>query len=176
MALHVRGDSFSPEQKRRDFDYYEGLTVRDSSLSACTQAVLAAEVGHLALAHAYAREAKLVDMRNLRDQIDDGLHLAPIAGTWLALVCGFGGLRDGDGEGVLRLAPRPPESLRRLAFRVSPLVDRRAGARCEGPRGAGAVAGGSPAAVGPWRAGRFSRCWCCRCTWRHRSGVRDQEG
>ena len=90
LALHVRGDAFSLEQKRRDFDYDEGLTVRDSSLSACTQAVVAAEVGHLALAHAYAREAGLVDLRNLRDQIDDGLHLASLAGTWLALVCGFG--------------------------------------------------------------------------------------
>ena len=47
LALHLRGDAFTAEQKARDFDYYERLTVRDSSLSACTQAVVAAEVGHL---------------------------------------------------------------------------------------------------------------------------------
>ena len=47
LALHVCGESFTPEQKLANFDYYEPLTVRDSSLSACTQAVVAAEVGHL---------------------------------------------------------------------------------------------------------------------------------
>ena len=47
LALHTRGDAFTDEEKARDFAYYEALTVRDSSLSACTQAVIAAEVGHL---------------------------------------------------------------------------------------------------------------------------------
>jgi alpha,alpha-trehalose phosphorylase len=51
LALHLRGDAFTPEEKARDFAYYEALTVRDSSLSACTQAVVAAEVGHLDLAY-----------------------------------------------------------------------------------------------------------------------------
>ena len=50
LALHARGDAFTPEQKARNFEYYERITVRDSSLSACTQAVVAAEVGHLELA------------------------------------------------------------------------------------------------------------------------------
>ena len=50
LALHVRGDAFTDEEKARDFEYYERITVRDSSLSACTQAVMAAEVGHLELA------------------------------------------------------------------------------------------------------------------------------
>ena len=50
LAMHLCGDAFTPEQKPRNFDYYEALTVRDSSLSACTQAVIAAEVGHLELA------------------------------------------------------------------------------------------------------------------------------
>ena len=53
LALHLRGDAFSAEEKARDFAYYEALTVRDSSLSACTQAVIAAEVGHLELAYDY---------------------------------------------------------------------------------------------------------------------------
>lgn len=53
LALHLRGDAFSAEEKARDFAYYEALTVRDSSLSACTQAVVAAETGHLELAYDY---------------------------------------------------------------------------------------------------------------------------
>ena len=46
----MRGDAFTPEEKARNFAYYESLTVRDSSLSACIQAVVAAKVGHLDLA------------------------------------------------------------------------------------------------------------------------------
>ena len=53
LALHLCGDAFTDEEKARNFDYYERLTVRDSSLSACTQAVIAAEVGHLELAYDY---------------------------------------------------------------------------------------------------------------------------
>ena len=59
LAMHLRGDAFTREEKARDFAYYEQLTVRDSSLSACTQAVIAAEVGHLELAYDYFAEAAL---------------------------------------------------------------------------------------------------------------------
>ena len=68
LALHSRGDAFTDEEKARDFDYYEPLTVRDSSLSACTQAVVAAEVGHLDLAYDYFAEAALMDLHDLAAQ------------------------------------------------------------------------------------------------------------
>jgi alpha,alpha-trehalose phosphorylase len=116
LALQVRGDAFTPEQKARNFDYYEPLTVRDSSLSACTQSVMAAEVGHLDLAHDYLGEAALMDLRDLEHNTRDGVHIASLAGTWMALVCGFGGLRYR--EGVLSFAPRLSEGLTRLAFHL----------------------------------------------------------
>src|SRR3954447_3396858 len=56
LALYLRGDAFSPEEKARNFEYYELLTVRDSSLSSFAQAVVAAEVGHLELAYDYFGE------------------------------------------------------------------------------------------------------------------------
>ena len=68
LALHVRGDAFTDEEKARDFAYYEALTVRDSSLSASTQAVIAAEVGHLELAYDYFGEAALIDLHDLAPQ------------------------------------------------------------------------------------------------------------
>ena len=117
LALHLRGDAFTPAEKARDFDYYERLTVRDSSLSACTQAVMAAEVGHLGLAFDYLRETALMDLRDLGRNTRDGLHLAALAGTWSAVVCGFGGLRDHGGR--LCFAPRLPEQLSRIAFRLT---------------------------------------------------------
>jgi alpha,alpha-trehalose phosphorylase len=90
--------------------------VRDSSLSACTQAVIAAEVGCLDLAHAYACEAAFLDLHDLHSNTRDGLHMASLAGAWIALVAGFGGMRDHDG--VLMFAPRLPEGITRLSFTI----------------------------------------------------------
>ncbi len=116
LALHWRGDAFTDEEKARDFAYYEPLTVRDSSLSACTQAVIAAEVGHLELAYDYFGEAALMDLHDLEHNTRDGVHIASLAGAWLAAVAGFGGLRDHDGE--LTFRPRLPARIERLAFRL----------------------------------------------------------
>jgi alpha,alpha-trehalose phosphorylase len=116
MAMLVRGESFTAEEKARNFAYYEPLTVRDSSLSACVQAVLAAETGHLELAYDYLGEAALMDLDDLEHNSRDGLHIASLAGAWIAAVCGFGGLRDEDG--MLRFSPRLPERLERICFRL----------------------------------------------------------
>ena len=88
--------------------------MRDSSLSACTQAVIAAEVGHLELAYDYFAEAALMDLDNLEHNTRDGLHIASLAGTWIVAVAGFGGMRDHDG--ALSFTPRLPQRLTRLAF------------------------------------------------------------
>jgi alpha,alpha-trehalose phosphorylase len=116
LALYLRGDAFSPEAKTRDFEYYEGLTVRDSSLSAFVQAVVAAEVGHLELAYDYFGEAALLDLDDLHHNTRDGVHLASLAGAWIAAVAGFGGMRDH--EGFLAFAPQLPQWLSRLTFRL----------------------------------------------------------
>ncbi|MEV8474355.1 glycosyl hydrolase family 65 protein [Streptomyces sp. NPDC051173] len=120
LAMYKRGDAFTAEQKARNFAYYEPLTVRDSSLSACCQAVMAAEVGHLDLAYDYAGEAALMDLEDLENNTRDGLHIASLAGTWMALVAGFGGMRHAA-DGVLDFAPVLPEKLTRLAFTVQVL-------------------------------------------------------
>jgi len=116
LAMFMRSDAFTPEQKLRNFDYYEPLTVRDSSLSACCQAVIAAEVGYLDLAYDYLGEAALMDLDNLEHNTADGLHLASLAGSWVALVAGFGGMRHQGDE--LTFAPRLPAGWSRLAFRM----------------------------------------------------------
>jgi alpha,alpha-trehalose phosphorylase len=116
MAMMLRPESFTDEQKARNFDYYEKLTVRDSSLSASTQAVIAAEVGHLDLAYDYLAETALIDLADWEDNVRDGLHIAALAGSWIAVVTGFGGLRRGDG--APSFAPRLPAALTRLAFTV----------------------------------------------------------
>jgi alpha,alpha-trehalose phosphorylase len=114
LAMHWCGDAFTLEDKARAFAYYEPLTVRDSSLSACTQAVIAAEVGQLELAADYAAEAALIDLHDLQHNSGNGLHIASLAGTWLALVAGFGGMRDHGGR--LSFCPRLPPGWRELRF------------------------------------------------------------
>ncbi|MGA2012096.1 MAG: glycosyl hydrolase family 65 protein [Solirubrobacteraceae bacterium] len=116
LALYLCGDSFTKEEKLRDFEYYERLTVRDSSLSACTQAVIAAEVGHLDLAYDYFAEAALMDLDDLEHNTGDGIHIASVAGTWIAAVGGFGGMRDHGGR--LSFRPRLPAALTRMKFRL----------------------------------------------------------
>lgn len=122
LAMLTCGDCFTAEEKARNFAYYEALTVRDSSLSACIQAVMAAETGHLRLAYDYLGEAALMDLENLEHNTRDGLHIASLAGTWTALVLGLGGMRQYRGEGGadvgLRFAPRLPERLTGLKFTV----------------------------------------------------------
>ena len=108
LALFLRGDAFTAEEKRRDFEYYEALTVRDSSLSACIQSVVAAEVGHLDLAYDYLAEAALMDLRDLDHDVLDGVHVASLGGALLAVLAGFGGMRDWDGQ--VSFAPRLPRA------------------------------------------------------------------
>lgn len=114
LAMQLRPDAFTPEQTARNFAYYESITVRDSSLSACTQAVVAARTGHLDLAYDYLAEAALVDLDDLAGNSDHGVHIASMAGTWIAVVSGFGGMQC-DATG-LRFAPRLPPALSRISF------------------------------------------------------------
>jgi alpha,alpha-trehalose phosphorylase len=114
LAMQLCTDAFTLEQKTRNFAYYEPLTVRDSSLSANTQAVIAAEVGQLELAYDYLAEAAFMDLKDLQHNTRNGLHIASLAGTWTALVAGLGGMRPHDG--TISFAPRVPDGITRLKF------------------------------------------------------------
>ena len=117
LAMYLRGDSFTDEQKARNVAYYEARTVRDSSLSACPQAVMAAEVGHLDLAFDYFAEAAFTDLHDLHHNVRNGLHIASLAGAWMVAVAGFGGMRDQNH--TLHFSPRLPRAISRLAFRLT---------------------------------------------------------
>ncbi len=116
LAMHLCSEAFTPALKARNFAYYEPLTVRDSSLSAATQAVIAAEVGQLQLAYDYVGEAALMDLDDLEHNTRNGLHIASLAGTWTALVAGLGGMRVRAGS--LWFAPQLPDGISRLAFNL----------------------------------------------------------
>ena len=130
LAMVMAGDRFTARDKARAFAYYEPLTVRDSSLSACVQAIVAAEVGHLELAFDYFGEAALMDLDDLEHNTRDGLHMASLAGSWLAAVAGLRGLPRPRGPVLLRpaaaAAPRAP-GLRAHAARAPAAGRDRAG-------------------------------------------------
>jgi alpha,alpha-trehalose phosphorylase len=116
LATYLAWHRFSEDEIRRTFDYYDPLTTGDSTLSACIQSVVAAAVDQPEAALRYFRAASSVDLGDAHGNTADGLHIASCGGTWLALVAGFGGLRDFDGEP--RFAPRLPAEWTRLSFRV----------------------------------------------------------
>ncbi len=116
LAMVLLGDEFSLEQKRRNFDYYDPLTTGDSSLSACVQSILAAEIGYEHKALEYFQYALLMDLANVAGNVVDGVHVASVGGVWMALTQGFGGLRDYHGE--LSFDPRLPAAWESLRFRL----------------------------------------------------------
>jgi beta-phosphoglucomutase len=141
LANVLVGENVSAVQKRRDFDYYEPLTVHDSSLSASTWSILAAELGLLDSALDYFREGARLDLDDLHGNASHGAHMAAMAGAWLSLAWGFGGLRIG-GDGVLHLKPVLPAGWQRYHFtlqwreRVLSIVVAAVGVRYEVRRGA----------------------------------------
>ena len=114
LAMFLLGNEFSEEQKRRNFDYYDPLTTGDSSLSACVQSIIAAEIGKERQALEYFQYAVLMDLGNVAGNASDGVHIASAAGVWSSLVFGFGGVRDFDGQ--LSFSPRLPHAWNELAF------------------------------------------------------------
>jgi alpha,alpha-trehalose phosphorylase len=114
LAMVLLGDQFTIEQKQRNFDYYDPLTTGDSSLSACVQSILAAEIGYEEKALEYFQYALLMDLADVAGNVVDGAHIASTGGVWMTLVYGFGGLRDHDGR--LSFDPRLPTPWQSLRF------------------------------------------------------------
>jgi alpha,alpha-trehalose phosphorylase len=114
MAMFLVGNEFPLEQKRRNFAYYDPLTTGDSSLSASIQSIVASEIGDEVSATRYFDFALLMDLADVGGNVSNGVHVASAAGAWMALVFGFGGVRDFDGR--LTIDPHLPGRIERLAF------------------------------------------------------------
>jgi alpha,alpha-trehalose phosphorylase len=116
LAMLLLPHEFSDDLKKRNFEFYDPLTTGDSSLSACIQSIIAAEVGDMARAVEYARVAALMDLGDVAGNVRDGCHIAAMGGVWMIFVYGFAGLRDYTGH--LRFRPRIPRVLERLRFQL----------------------------------------------------------
>jgi alpha,alpha-trehalose phosphorylase len=116
LAMFLRSENFSTDQKRRNFDYYDPITTGDSSLSACVQSIVAADVGYDRLALDYFHRALYLDLCDSHGNTSDGVHIASAGGVWAGMVHGFAGLRE-SGDHV-RFAPRMPEQWERVRFHL----------------------------------------------------------
>ncbi|HSL58673.1 MAG TPA: glycosyl hydrolase family 65 protein [Acidimicrobiales bacterium] len=114
LAMFLLGNEFDLEQKRRNFDYYDPITTGDSSLSACVQSIVAAEIGDLDSACRYFDYALMMDLADVAGNTSDGVHIASAGGVWMALAFGFGGVRDFDGK--LSIDPHLPARWRSLTI------------------------------------------------------------
>jgi maltose phosphorylase len=116
QGLYFFEEHFDTETIRRHFDYYEPITVHESSLSPCVHSILAAKIGREEKAYEmYLRTARL-DIDSYNNDTEDGLHITSMAGTWMAVVKGFGGMRVNDG--VLELNPFIPQQWESYSFKV----------------------------------------------------------
>ncbi|MCA9967690.1 MAG: glycoside hydrolase family 65 protein, partial [Anaerolineales bacterium] len=115
LAEFLLHDQFDLAQKKRDYDYYEPLTTHDSSLSACIFGIMAAEVGYPDKAYRYFIDTAIADLDNKKGNTKDGIHAANMAGAWLSIAFGFGGMRVGNG---LIFNPIIPSHWESYSFRV----------------------------------------------------------
>ncbi len=116
QGLYFFEEDFDSKTLRKNFEFYEPLTVHESSLSPCTHSIVASAVGDRQKAYElYLRTARL-DLDDYNNEVKDGLHITSMAGTWLTIVQGFGGMRVKDEK--LHLKPHIPEKWSAFAFNI----------------------------------------------------------
>jgi maltose phosphorylase len=116
QGLYFFEDRYENEVIRKNFDFYEPMTVHESSLSPCVHVILASKLGYKQQAYElYLRTARL-DLDDYNNDTEDGLHITSMAGTWMSVVKGFGGMRVRDG--LLHFNPFIPDQWKSYSFRV----------------------------------------------------------
>lgn len=104
-------------KKEKNFDFYEPLTVHESSLSPCIYSIMAAELGKKEKAvELYQRTARL-DLDNYNNDTVDGLHITSMSGSWLAIVQGFAGMRYDHDQ--LKFNPFVPDGWDHYSFKIN---------------------------------------------------------
>ena len=116
QGMYLFEGQFTRDELERNFDYYEPRTVHESSLSPCVHAILAASLGKLEKAYEMYLRTSRLDLDDYNREVSEGLHITSMAGTWLSVIEGFGGMRVRNG--VLHFQPRLPKHWDRLGFKI----------------------------------------------------------
>jgi maltose phosphorylase len=116
QGLYFFEENFDRDTIKRNFDFYEPMTVHESSLSPCVHVILASVLGYKEKAYEmYLRTARL-DLDDYNNDTEDGCHITSMAGTWMSLVKGFGGMRVRNGQ--LHFHPYLPDQWKSYSFRL----------------------------------------------------------
>nr|WP_298997023.1 glycoside hydrolase family 65 protein [uncultured Allomuricauda sp.] len=110
-------DHFSQEQLEKHFDFYEPFTVHESSLSPCVHSIQAAKLGRMEQAYTFYLRTSRLDLDDYNKEVEEGLHITSMAGTWMSIVEGFGGMRVQDNQ--LCFEPQIPSQWSSYAFKVN---------------------------------------------------------
>ena len=110
-------DNFSEESLKKHFDFYEPLTVHESSLSPCVHSILAAKLGRMDQAYEFYLRTSRLDLDDYNHEVHEGLHITSMAGTWMSIVEGFGGMRVKNNQ--LHFTPQIPKQWKSYSFKVN---------------------------------------------------------
>lgn len=110
-------DHFSQDALEKHFDFYEPFTVHESSLSPCVHSIQAAKLGRMGQAYTFYLRTSRLDLDDYNKEVEEGLHITSMAGTWMSIVEGFGGMRITDGQ--LSFNPQIPEQWVSYTFKIN---------------------------------------------------------
>jgi maltose phosphorylase len=116
QGLYLFEDDFELEVIRKNFDFYEPMTVHESSLSPCVHAILASKLGYKERAYEFYLRTARLDLDDYNNDTEEGCHITSMAGTWMSVVKGFGGMKIKDGQ--LYLNPFLPDKWKSFSFRL----------------------------------------------------------
>jgi maltose phosphorylase len=116
QGLYFFENDFDEDTHKRNFDFYEPMTVHESSLSPCVHSILACKLGKTEKAYEMYLRTSRLDLDDYNNDTEDGLHITSMAGTWLSVVKGFGGVRVNNTE--LEINPHLPSQWKSLTFRM----------------------------------------------------------
>ena len=117
QGLYFFEDHFDIDTIRRNFDFYEARTVHESSLSPCIHAILAAKIGDIDKAYELYLRTSRLDLDDYNKEVNEGLHITSMAGSWMAVIQGFAGMRVRNGQ--LTFDPELPKHWTHLSFKVN---------------------------------------------------------
>tara|TARA_R110002073_G_scaffold40547_5_gene115131 strand:- start:254658 stop:256964 length:2307 start_codon:yes stop_codon:yes gene_type:complete len=117
QGFYLFEDQFTTEELERHFDFYEPLTVHESSLSPCVHSIQAAKLNRMEQAYAFYLQTSRLDLDDYNNEVEEGLHITSMAGTWMSIVEGFGGMRiEND---TLSFSPKIPKQWDAYSFKVN---------------------------------------------------------
>lgn len=117
QGFYVFESDFTTEEHERHFDFYEPFTVHESSLSPCVHCILAAKLNRMEQAYQFYLRTSRLDLDDYNKEVEEGLHITSMAGTWMSIVEGFGGMRVKDDK--LSFNPRIPEQWKAYSFKIN---------------------------------------------------------